>query len=373
MFDSALIDRIYGAVADPQSWHGVVRDICRAFDAHSGVLALSDNDTELSSVSIAHGVFEDAATAASYLSYFGAIDAAVPLFARSPTGAFTATSRAFETPEVMHSEFYNDFFLKLGLIDSAGGNVLRDERGTSMLCVQREKGTRLFSERDFREMEALAPHLRRAMQLHRVFARARRSAEAFGHVVERVPVGVVLIDQSGRAWYRNAAARDILARADGLALSTAAGLTATERNANSRLARLIGAVLGQGSDHPGGRVNVPRGEGRTAYTLLVAPAPTEASGIFDAGKSPGAMVLISDPDRAERGELVSAMARYRLTPAELNLLAGLVAGRSLRDYCDENRISINTGKFHLRSLFAKTETHGQVGLVRAALIALRGL
>ena len=55
------------------------------------------------------------------------------------------------------------------------------------------------------------------------------------------------------------------------------------------------------------------------------------------------------------------------------LTNGLVEGKSLTDYRKEAGISINTTKFHLRSLFAKTETHSQVGLVRLALIALRGL
>ena len=368
-----MIDRIYGAVVEPKNWHGVVRDICRASNAHSGVFALSDNDTELSTVSIAHGVFEDAATVAAYFAHFGAMDIAVPVFARNPTGRFAATSAVFEPRAIAHNEFYNDFFLKLGLSDSAGSNVLRDERGTAMFCMQREKGARPFSAEELRGLDMLAPHLGRALQLHRVFAPVRRAAGAFADVMERVPIGVVLVDQSGRVWHRNAAARALLNRNDGLAVAADGRLSAIERSAEARLARLVGSVLADGGDNPGGRVTVPRGESRADYALLVAPAPAETVSLFEPLTASGAMVLISDPDRSERGELVSAMARYRLTAAELSLLAGLVAGRSLRDYCDENRISINTGKFHLRALFAKTETHGQVGLVRAALIALRGL
>lgn len=135
VLDDNLIDRIYGAAVEPRTWAAVVRDISRAFDARSGVFALSDNDTELSSVSIAHGVFEEPATVASYFSYFGAIDIAVPAFARLAPGKFASTSGLFSPQRLRRNEFYNDFFRKLGLIDSIGGNVLRDERGTAMFCM----------------------------------------------------------------------------------------------------------------------------------------------------------------------------------------------------------------------------------------------
>jgi DNA-binding CsgD family transcriptional regulator len=222
-------------------------------------------------------------------------------------------------------------------------------------------------------MERQAPHLRRALQLHRVFAPMRRAAASFTEVLERLPVGVLLTDQAGRVWHRNSAAREIVVRNDGLSLSAGGMLSAGTPLANDRLARLVGTAALGGREHAGGHLVVSRPDGKAPYALLITPAPEETVSIFDVPARHGAMVLVSDPDRAQRGELETAMARFRLTPAEIGLLSGLVAGRTLRDYCDERRISINTGKFHLRSLFAKTETQRQVGLVRAALLAMRDL
>ena len=100
--------------------------------------------------------------------------------------------------------------------------------------------------------------------------------------------------------------------------------------------------------------------------------PIDPALAADMGGGRGALILISDPDRAHRDALEAAMQRYRLTAAETRLLAALLAGQSLREYCDQAGISTNTGKFHLRALFAKTDARGQVDLVRIALLAIAG-
>ena len=373
MLDDDLIDRIYQAAVEPSAWRGVVRDLCGVFGAHSGVLALTSNETELSSVSIAHGVFEDAAVVGEYFAHFRALDIAVPAFARNTTGKVAATSRLFAQRDLARNEFYNDFFRRIGLIDSIGANVLRDERGTALICFQRADGTTNFQTSDIVEAERVAPHIRRALQLHRVFAPHRRAANALLDVLEKVTAGVVLLDGTGRPWYVNAVAREIFGRGDGLALSPAGALLALDRSAGDSIASLIGAVLTRGGQHSGGRVAVPRRDGKAPYGVLVSPASIDAMSLFEAPAGSGVIILLSDPDRVRPGGLAAAMAPYGLTGAELGLLTALVAGQPLREHCDRSRITINTGKFHLRSLFAKTDTHRQTALVRMALTALRDL
>jgi DNA-binding CsgD family transcriptional regulator len=366
-----LIDRIYGAAVEPETWADVMREIQRAFDAHSITFAFSDNQVALSSLAASRGVFEDQAVVTQYFSYYGGLDIAVPAFVGHQPGKFNTTSRLF-TPQVRaRDEFYNDFFVKLGLIDTLGGNVLSDARGTGLICLQREAGRPEFSAADIEAMERLAPHLRRALQMHRQFAPLRQLVGAFTDIVDRLAVGAIILDENGRVFHRNGAAHDIIAQRDGLVLTTANGLAATDRAANARLTRLVSSVLANEDDAAGGQVIVPRAEGRPPYVVLVAPARTQMLTPFGLTSPRGAVLLINDPDSVARTRLSSVMAAYRLTAAELALLERLVAGASLTEYCEERGISINTAKFHLRALFAKTDTHSQMALVRFALIALR--
>ncbi|CAN5148829.1 helix-turn-helix transcriptional regulator [soil metagenome] len=364
-----LIDRIYRAVIAPDTWTGVVRDICRAFAGHSAVLAFSENDTVLSAISIPHGVFEDPAVVDSYFSHYGAIDGAVPLFASLPAGKMVAVSRVWSKRRLARDEFYNDFFRKLGLADSVGGNLIRDERGTGMFTLQRDPLAGNFTRDDIAALERLVPHLRRAVQLHRALAPSRRAAVAFADGLEKMPFGLVAIDDRGRVWHLNKTAQDIVDRRDGLTVSRDSGLSTVDRTAAQRLAQLIGSVLFGEERHAGGQLQVMR-PGRAPYGVLVAPMPMGPASIFDTVGQRGALVLISDPDRSRNGDLAAAMMRYGLTPAELDLLGDLAAGRTLQEHCERRRVTINTGKFHLKSLFSKTGARGQADLVRISLTAM---
>jgi DNA-binding CsgD family transcriptional regulator len=61
-------------------------------------------------------------------------------------------------------------------------------------------------------------------------------------------------------------------------------------------------------------------------------------------------------------------AAYGLTPAEARLAIALLAGRRLADYAAEQKISLNTAKYHLKQVFAKTGHTRQADLVRDLLL-----
>ncbi len=187
-----------------------------------------------------------------------------------------------------------------------------------------------------------------------------------------MPSGVVAVDATGRPWHVNRAASEILERNDGLTLSGQRGLSSLNQSTAAALVRLIGSVLSGEEPHAGGQLKVPRRNDARPYCVLVAPLPIAAVSRFDAPEQRGALLLISDPDRSNGHDLKTAMDHYRLTPAEFAVLSALVDGHSLQEHCRERGISINTGKFHLRSLFAKTDARGQSDLVRIALMAMQG-
>ena len=58
---------------------------------------------------------------------------------------------------------------------------------------------------------------------------------------------------------------------------------------------------------------------------------------------------------------------HGLTAAEARLAAALAAGASIKDYAETAGISINTARWHLRQVLAKTGTKRQAELVRLLL------
>jgi DNA-binding CsgD family transcriptional regulator len=53
-----------------------------------------------------------------------------------------------------------------------------------------------------------------------------------------------------------------------------------------------------------------------------------------------------------------------VTKAEARLAVSLLAGKSMQEHADAFQISKNTVRTQIKSLFNKTDTRGQAGLVR---------
>ena len=77
-----------------------------------------------------------------------------------------------------------------------------------------------------------------------------------------------------------------------------------------------------------------------------------------------ALLVIHDPNvqASIPQEIVATL--FGLTPMEGSLLVALSEGQTLRQYSDDHRVTYNTARTHLRSVFAKTNTSKQSDLVR---------
>jgi DNA-binding CsgD family transcriptional regulator len=104
--------------------------------------------------------------------------------------------------------------------------------------------------------------------------------------------------------------------------------------------------------------------GHRPLQLWVMPLPHEE--VRFPANEPIATVcmLLVDPEREVLPPMESLKALYGLTRAEAGLVIGLLRGGRLEDYADRHRITLNTARSHLNSVFAKTDTHRQSALIR---------
>jgi len=170
-------------------------------------------------------------------------------------------------------------------------------------------------------------------------------------LIDTLTLGVVLVDGEGRIDYRNRAAQEIFARRDGLFERD--GMLTIRSPAALRLLAMIAS--GAQSDEA---VTVPREGSAEAYTLLL----TRRDDLV--------LILIRDPQHGPSGNFAAISRHFALTHCETSLLEALTFGERLNDFCRRRGISPNTGKFHLRSLFAKTGTNRQADLIRRSISLL---
>ena len=64
---------------------------------------------------------------------------------------------------------------------------------------------------------------------------------------------------------------------------------------------------------------------------------------------------------------------FGLTRREAELTAALCAGVTPAQFAAQAGVSVNTVRFHLKSLYAKTETRGQADLIRVVMATIASL
>ena len=182
-------------------------------------------------------------------------------------------------------------------------------------------------------------------------------SDAAAAALDRLLLGVALVDGDGRVAATNRSAREIFAERDGLELRGDA-LHAADPAAARRLRELLRSDA-EGSLR-GGALAVPRKPPRSPLTLLVAPL-----GGRSRGQGRAAVVKAVFISARERGAETSDELRrlYDLTPGEASLAALLVQGLSLKEGAEDLGITENTARTHLKRIFDKTGTHRQGELV----------
>jgi DNA-binding CsgD family transcriptional regulator len=216
---------------------------------------------------------------------------------------------------------------------------------------------------ELNQVRPLLPHLRRAVQVNERLSELERTQVALADSLESLRQGVVVINQRGKVFFANRAAREIVARRDGLAI-TADGLVPSNYADRVRLRSLLDETvqssIGAGCS-PGGAMAVARPSSKPAFLVLVAPLPLELGEGHPQGL---ATVFISDPDAREETAGERARRVYGLSPSEARVAQAFVATGSLALVADQLRISRGTARWHLKRIYSKTGVHRQADLLR---------
>jgi DNA-binding CsgD family transcriptional regulator/PAS domain-containing protein len=263
----------------------------------------------------------------------------------------------FSEDELKQLPFYADFLQSLGLRWFAG-SILNEAGGVFVnMSLQRRRGTDHFSEED------LAPFRRDLRDVKRAARLTARSSLAYAEglvdSLERFDCGAVLLDRVGRVIQVNKKAETYLGEHLQVVSSR---LRSPHREANRALQELVTAstlpVLESKALNPtSALLHRP-----TDLPLVVHSYPIirQASDIFQGAR---ALLLISNPGERRPLALKVLQEVFQLTPAELRIAAGLLRGLDTQQIAEEHKIGQQTVRYHLKAIFAKTDTSHQAQLV----------
>jgi len=359
----ALLNLIYDAATDDKLWPSVLRTIADLTESGNGIL-LCQSAKQRAVFFEYHFNTDDACIRAlgerhilnPWSDYLGR---------RHTSGIIVPSERILSLSELKRTAFYDEV---LRPQNTSHGALLglADTSDFAVACVTgREARQGPYDEGSLRLLARIAPHLTRAIQLgYRVNAyRAMQRVEY--RTLDRLAIGVILLDRRARILFANAAARALEGPGAPLHLRNGKVGHVSVLHAR-RLDNLVQSLL---RDTPMAAISLPHLEdGHPLTVLATAIRGRDLDRFTDAHLKDAAVILfIFDP--ASRSGIPAAWLTeaYGLTPAEANVAIAVATCGTVGETASHLKISPNTVKTHLRHVFTKTGITRQAEL--ASLIA----
>jgi DNA-binding CsgD family transcriptional regulator len=356
-----LVDRIYGAVTDRALWPSVLETISREFHGASVHIARMSRGSACD-VMMSHGCVPEPWIA--FQRVFG-LDRPPPFLAALPALPLAAplTPESVEGEDAyLAGELYREVMGPAGVRYVVSAVLHREPGWLTFVELWRGHDGLPFRGEELERLGWLARHLGRAVALQFALESANAAGALLADVIDRFDRGAILVDATGRPRLINKLGRAVLDRGDGLVLR-ANRLGASDPAQSSALLELIreAAITSAGEGmEAGGMLAIDRSEGRRSYAVTVSPLSTSMlAGIDDRAL---ALVLVADPDR--RLPTPQQLVRlHRFTPAEARLATRLMLDETPAEAAKALGVSVNTARFHLRNLLAKTGARRQAELI----------
>jgi DNA-binding CsgD family transcriptional regulator len=356
-----LITRVYEAPEHPKGWRVFLSDLCTALDGSAA--SLMSHDFRSLRVQISETVRTDPPARHDYNTHWHAqAPWAHSLRASGRVGGSVVVGDELIASAAMRlTPFHNG--RRYDIVQDLAGTIEADADHLSCVSINGSARRAPFGGEEKSLLQALMPHLKNALQLHRRLAGAEAAAADMSASLDRIAHGVVLVARRGRVLFANRAARSLFETADGITID-AGELRAADRRGRTALRAALrsAASIRERASGGGRRLLLHRPSGRRPYIALVAPVVQRLLDLTR--EAPAVMVFLTDPDRFVSPPLERVRTFFGLTVAEARVALALLDGETAAGIAARLAVSVSTVRTHLRRLFAKTGTTRQADLMR---------
>ncbi len=285
----------------------------------------------------------------------------------TPKGTILTRQAFLSDREFGNCALFRDVLRRANVWHIMGEVAMRAGNAVALIGFVRPRRRKAFDDANFATYRRFSPHVERAMRLHRMVTRLDMQRNEAAEVLDRLPLGVILVDAGGRVITQNRSASDITKRADGLRVDGGGFCRAEGTKEKARLADLIvkaaNSVPGPGAERASA-MRIPRRSHKRPLSILVAPLTGKGTG---QGRRGLAVLYVRDPEVQQTTSAALLADVYGLTAAEAKVLQSLIQGKRLEDMARDFKVSINTLRTHLKSIFRKTDTKRQSELLSLVL------
>jgi len=363
-----LVQSIYNVVLGHEDWPSVLQKISAASGSHSGLLRMVD--CRQAAISFVSAFGYDPARLENYRNHFIHLDPYRDYLAAAPAGTLLQSDQFVPLSERQKTEYFNDYERPDDRYHALGSPLGREQDFLLYLGLSRGQRAGPYDAETLDFIRSLLPHMLRAVQIQRLIGSAVDAQRLSEASLDRLRIGVVLMDSVLRVRFANSAA---LAQAKTFGLSLGkSGLALPSPHFNDRLQRLLNGALSAkppSSPDPGGDLTFAR-PGIGALQLRVFPLMNDEPGLAGQRVQIAVFLVRPGPPRLDAGQLA---AQFGLTFAESHLAVRLAEGRTIAEAAKIAGVSMATARTHLRNIFAKTATSRQSELALLLLTSLAGI
>lgn len=356
-----LVEAIYDAALEPGRWPIFLKAFAAAYPGGQG--ALYKMESERASVLLANW---DESWTKAHNEYFFDTNPWLDGMRFRAAGVTNAAEDFVPVRDFERCEYFNDFLRPQGLVTGVGATVMRDADGMIGVSVLFSNGSGQGATPDqVARLSRLVPHLQRAVKINRLIGQAGLERASAEQVLDRLGSGVIVTDATGRCLFVNAAAERAFSGRSSLSLAPGQRIDVGDPARTAQLRRLVAqAARPPGHGGSGGTVSLPRA-GAPDLMLLVTPLRILPDLLgFRHG---AALVFIADPAARTSVQERAVGTLLGLTPAQSRVACALARGSTVGEIATMLQVRESTIRFHLRTIFERTETRRQSDLLRLVL------
>jgi DNA-binding CsgD family transcriptional regulator/PAS domain-containing protein len=370
-FLTELVGRIYEAAVDSAQWGDFLALLERFHPDTRITLFAHEDGRPADALTVHRNYLPDDLRA--YLDHYVKNSPHVARVHKMPVGRAVLSETAIEDREFHTTEHYNEFVRPRRLGYHAAGIVLERAPGRmTALSLANLKNDPDQRARQIRLLDLLAPHLVRAIRLHRTLALKTAGGEAAQAALDRWAHAAFVLNASGRVVWHNGAAEALLRRADGLSLGREGQLLSAD-DVRTRALEVAARKCASMSEADKAEINaadlngiaLPRPSGGAPLRAMIWPLPFLGGGAAPLARGT-ALLMILDPERTLRTPVGWLARQYGLSPAEQRLTEAIVNGVPLAEAAEQFGIRLSTARQRLKDIQAKTHCPRQSDLIRLA-------
>lgn len=355
-----VIDLIYAAALDADSWRPAMAAIDQAVGGRGGLLGI-DAAGRPGFLSVT-GYDQEAIT--SFASYYASKSYVWSLLPKVAEGGLIHDRRVMASDRRRHDVFANEWATLHDTSDCVVFPLLKRTDRTAFAVFSRSRACGEFDQPALDFLSRLSPHLRRTAQLRVELDRSELAPGLTLEAIDKLHDGVIFATADGAVTNLNAAAERLLA-SPGSGLSARRGrLECASASSTSNLRRLIAQASGTDglNQRQGGALTVWRNY--QASPLMVFCVPLGEARRWSLDLRPTVLLLVSDTAKGACVPVDLLRELFGLTPAEARLAIRLASGTSLTEAAAEFGVGKATVRTQLNAVFQKTGTSRQAELVR---------